>query len=132
EHVTTLAVVQDLRILVEVPPDAVTTILAHDAQVLTFDECLDRSADVADMCARADFANADPHRFLRDVDQPLGRRGDLADREHTARVSVPAVLDDGHVDAHDVALFEPLLVARNAVADYRVHRRANRLRESAI
>jgi hypothetical protein len=40
----------------------------------------------------------------------------FADHEHAAVVAVPAVLDDGDVDVHDVAVAQRPLV-RDAVAD---------------
>src|SRR3546814_16324126 len=45
---------------------------------------------------------------------------------------VPTVYDDGDVDVDDVAVFETLVVAWNAVADDVVHRGADRLGEAAI
>jgi hypothetical protein len=39
---------------------------------------LDRRADIAQPCARADLADALPHRLLRDADQPP-RAGRFAD-----------------------------------------------------
>jgi hypothetical protein len=68
---------------------------------------------------------------VSDVDQPLRCGRHFADREHPARVPVPAVFDDSDVDVDDVALFEAA-IARNAVADDVVDGRADGFRESAV
>ena len=122
------AVVQHLRLLVELPADAVAAELAHDAR----SRGSRRSfwivcADVAEVRAGPHGADAAPHRLVGDVDQPprLDRR--RADVEHAARVAVEAVLDHGDVDVDDVAGLQ-LLVAGDAVADDVVDRRADRRR----
>src|SRR5262245_2972597 len=56
-----IAVVQDLRVLVEDPADAVSAILADDRIALAFDERLDRMPEVAEAGARPDRPDAAPH-----------------------------------------------------------------------
>src|SRR5664279_5319100 len=72
--------------------------------------------------AGAHRADAAPHRLVGHVAQALGLDGGCADIEHAAAVAVEAVVDDGHVDVHDVTRLE-LLVAGDAMADDVVHRR---------
>jgi hypothetical protein len=88
-------------------------------------EALDRGADVAQMSAGCDRANAAPHRFVRHFDQPLGLNGRRADVEHAAGVTVKTILDHGDVDVDDVAALE-LLVPGNAMADHVIDRRTQR------
>src|SRR5687768_1572141 len=101
--------------------NAVSAILSHDGEMFTFDVCLDRGAEVTQTDARPDPADPDPHGFVGDVHEALGRRGDLADGHHAARIAVPAIFYDGDVQIDDVALFQAL-IARNAVTDDVVHR----------
>ena len=79
-------------------------VFAHDREVLRprrsrWIAC----ADVAEVRAGAHLADAAPHRFVRDVDEALRVRRDLADGVHAAGVAVEAVLDDRDVDVDDVA-----------------------------
>ena len=98
------AVVQDLRLLVEAPADAVAAEFAHDAVAVRLGVALDGVADVAQGRARAHLRDALPHAFVGDLAQAPRLDGGLAHEEHAARVAVPAVLDDGDVDVHDVAV----------------------------
>src|SRR5690606_20886141 len=111
-----LAVVQHLGILVEAPPDAVAAIFAHHGKARRFGVFLDGMADVAQGGARPDLLDAQPHAFVGGVDQAARQDGRLAHAEHAAGVTEPAVLDDGDVDVHDVAVLQDL-VAGDAVAD---------------
>jgi hypothetical protein len=122
-----LAVVQDLRLLVEAPSDAVAAELAHHAVAVRLGVLLDREADVAEGRARMHRADALPHALVGDLAQATRLHRGLADVEHAAGVAVPAVLDDGDVDVDDVAIAQHL-VARHAVANLVVHRGADRLR----
>ena len=73
------AVVQDLRLLVELAADAVAAELAHDGEAVAFGEALDVGADVAQVRAGAHGADAAPHRFIGEVGQALGLDRRLAD-----------------------------------------------------
>src|SRR5437879_800060 len=66
-----LAVVQDLRLLMEFPADAVAAELAHHREALSFGVRLDRRADVAQAGAGPYRADAEPHAFEGRVDQAL-------------------------------------------------------------
>ena len=59
------AVVQHLRLLVELAADAVAAELAHDRKAVALGEGLDRVADVAEAHARPDLDDALPHRVVR-------------------------------------------------------------------
>src|SRR5215212_4470484 len=98
------AVVQHLRLFVELPADAMPAELAHDGETLTLGEALDVGADVAEMRAGPNAANAAPHRLVREISQALGLDRRLADQEHAAGVAMKAVLDHRYVDIDDVAV----------------------------
>src|SRR5258705_3404669 len=106
------AVVDDLRLLVELPADPVATELANDREVMPLGEFLDGVADVPKVGPFLHGTDATPHRLVGDLDEAprLDRRS--ADEEHAARVAMPAVPDHRHVDGDDVARTE-LLVAGN-------------------
>ena len=69
--------------------------------------------------------------LIGDLEQALGGAGDLAHRIHAARIAVPAIDDERHVDIEDVALLQRAR-ARDAVADHVVERGADRFGEAAI
>src|ERR1044072_878550 len=111
---------------------APSAIFPHDRQVLRLDETLDGGADVAQMRARAELGDADPQGLVRAVDPGLRAAGDLADRVHAAGVAMPAIFDDRDVDVDDVALFQALVRARNAVTDDVIDGSADRLGKAAV
>src|ERR1022692_5182132 len=125
------AVVQDLRLFVELPPDAVTAEFPDDGKAVAFGMALYGRADVAQRRAGLDLAYAAPHRIEGHFAQTLGldRRG--SDVEHATAVAVKAFLDHGHVDIDDIAGLE-CLVAGNAVTDNVIHRNANRRRKRPV
>ncbi len=125
------AVVQDLRLLVEAPADAVAAELAHDREAVLLGVALDGVADVAEVASRPDPRDAGPHALVGHLAQPACRQRRLADVEHAAGVAVIAVLDHRDVDVHDVAVLQRPL-ARHAVADLVVDRSADRLRKRAV
>ncbi len=123
--------VDDVRLVVEQPAEAMAAEVAHDAHVLGFDKGLDRGPDVARGRAGPDHRDAAHHGVVGDIDQALGAARDRADPEHPARVPVPAVEDQRHVDIDDVAFLQRLL-ARNAMADHVIDRGAGRLAVAAV
>src|SRR5688572_10660135 len=124
-------VVQDLRLLVELAADAVAAEFAHHRIAVLLGVRLDGGAQVAQPRARAHLADAEPHAFVRHLDQAARLYARLADIEHAARVAVKAVLDHGDVDVEDVAGLENP-VAGDAMADLVVDRGADRLREGLV
>jgi hypothetical protein len=126
-----LAVVQDLRLLVELAADAVTAELAHDAVAVLLGVRLDRVPDVSQVRPRPHLAYAFPQALVRHLAQAARLDGWIADVEHAAGVAVEAVLDHGDIDVDDVARAE-LLVAGDAVTHHVVHGSADRLRERLI
>src|SRR4029079_568451 len=123
--------VHDVRLVMKEAPKAVAAEVAHHAHMLGFNEGLDRGADIAGGYARTDRGDAAHHRFVGDIDQPLGAARDPADRVHATRIPVPAVEDQGYVDIDDVTFLEWLFVG-DAVADDVVDRGADRLAIAAI
>ncbi len=123
--------VNDVRLVVEEPADAVAAKIAHDAHVVRLDHRLDGGADVADHSAGADRGDAGHHRLIGDLDETFGAARHLAHEIHAARIAVPAVEHKRHVDVDDVALAQRLVVG-NAVADHVVDRGADRLAVAAI
>ena len=88
-------------------------------------------ADVTRGCARPNDRDATHHGFVGDLDQAFGAARDRPYGVHAARIAVPAVEDQGHVDIDDVAVLERLL-ARDAVADHVIDRGAGRFSVAAI
>ena len=126
-----LPVVEDLRLLVEHPPDTVAAELAHDGAVVALGMVLDRVPDVAEPGARPHPLDPAPHALAADPGDPLADERRLADEEHAAGIAVVAILDHRDVDVDDVAVLQPP-IARDAVADHVVDRRADGLRKAAV
>src|SRR5580658_261503 len=70
----------DVRLVVEQPAQAVAAEIAHYAHVLGFDIGLDGMADIAGGAAGPDRGDAAHHALVGDFDQPLGAPGNFADR----------------------------------------------------
>jgi len=120
-----LAIVQDLRLFVKAPADAVAAELSDNGVAGRFGEFLYGSANIAQPLAWCDLRNARPHGLVGEFAEPFGSDGGLTNKKHTAGVPVKAVLNHGDVDVHDVrGLQDP--VARNAVADLVINRGADR------
>ena len=119
------AVMQHLRLFMEYLADAVAAEFADHAVACLLRMLLDHEADVAEVGAGPDLRNAQPHAFVGDVAEALGENRRLARIKHAAGVAVIAVLDDGDVDIHRVAVLEHL-VAGYAVADLLIDRGADR------
>src|SRR5690348_11484801 len=123
---------QDRRRVVKDATDAVTAEIAHHREAEGFGVGLDGMADVAQRRARLDDGYSAHHRLVGDVDQLRRLDADfVADQEHAAGVAVPAVDDRRYVDIDDVAFLKHA-IARNAVADDVVDRRADRARKLTI
>src|SRR5262249_17749077 len=112
-----LAVVQDVRRIVEDAPEAGAAEFAPDGAALGLGETLDREAEIAQRRAGLYCRDAAHQTLIRHVHEPLGFARDRTDRVHAARIAVPAIDDGGYVDIHDVTFAERLL-ARDAVADH--------------
>ena len=125
------AVVQHLRLLVELFADAVATEFAHYAIALLLREGLNGVADVAKISARLDPGDAVPHGFERDVGKTPRLYRRFTGEIHAAGVAMIAVLDDRDVDVDDVTRLQHL-VARHAVAHLMVDRRANGFRVGRV
>src|SRR3989338_5947211 len=119
------AVMQHLRLFMELPANAVSAKVAHYAVTQWLDEALDGMANVAQISARLDYADAAPHRLPGDLAQASGQNRRPSSVKHPAAVAVITILDDGDVDVHDVAVPERFIVG-HAVADLMVDRGANR------
>ena len=63
--------------------------------------------------------------------QGVGLHAGLADEKHAAGIAVKAVLDDGDIDIDGVAVLQ-LAVARDAVTDHVIDRRADRFRKATV
>ena len=68
---------------------------------------------------------------IGDLEQALGGAGHFPHRIHAARIAVPAIDDERHVDIEDVAVFERA-GARDAVTHHVIERGADRLGEAPI
>ncbi len=126
-----VAVVQDLRLFVELGTDAVAAVVAHHGETGLFDDGLDHGADLGDAHARTHLLDGGVEAILGNLAQLAAQGRGLAHDEHGGGVAVVAILDDGDVQVDDVP-FPQLLVVGNAVADHVVDRGADGLGEAVV
>src|SRR5262245_24877071 len=79
------AVMEDLRLLVKSPPDAMAAEFTHHAVSILLGVRLDRVSDVAEVHARARCFYSTPHALIGDVAQPARLDRGFARVEHAAR-----------------------------------------------
>ena len=125
------AVMEDVGFVVKQAAKAMTAKIAHDGTAFGFGIFLNRGADVARRRARPHGRHAAHQRFIGHFDEALRPAGDIADEIHPARIAVPAVEDQGHVDVDDVAVLERFAVG-HAVANDMIERGADRFAIAAI
>ena len=123
---TGLAVMQDMRVFVEVLANTMPTKFSDDRISIAFRKSLDCVADVAQSRPMPDLLNAEVHGFLGDFDESFGMGADLADAKHLAGVAMITVLDDGNINVDNIPGLK-FFVAGNAVANRMVDRGADRL-----
>src|SRR3989338_4566676 len=119
------AVMQHLRLFMELPANAVSAKVAHYAVAQRLDKALDGMANVAQIGARPDRADAAPQRQPGGLAQASGQNRRRTGVEHPAAVAVIAILDHGDIDVHDIAILERLVIG-HTVADLMIDRGANR------
>ena len=126
-----LAIMQDVRAVVEHLPQPVAAEITHDGTALALGIGLDRFADVPGGMARFDRCNTAGEGFMSDLYQPFGLARNITHSKHPAGIAVPAVKDQRYVDIDDFALFQRL-GSWNAVADHVIDRHARRLGIAAV
>ena len=122
---------QDVRRVVEQPPQPVAAEVPHHGTALPLGITLDGVTDVAGRRAGLDGRNAAHHGLMGHVYQSLRLSRNGAHRIHPRGIAMPAVQDHRHVDVDDVAFLQ-LLRPRNAVADHMVDRRADGFRKAPV
>src|SRR5690606_1241826 len=104
--------------------DAMATVVAHHAGAVGVGMILDDLADIAQPGAGTHHRNTLVEAFLGNPGQAFDPLRHVAHMEHLAGVAVVAVLDDGDVDVHRIAVLQRLVV-RNAVAGHMIERGAD-------
>src|SRR5689334_4584114 len=100
----------DVGLVVEQAAKPVAAEVTHHAHVLAFNESLDGRANVSGGRAGAHRRDAAHHGFIRDFNESLCPARDVADRVHPARIAMPAVKDERHVNVDDIAFLQRLFV----------------------
>src|SRR6185312_8767097 len=85
-----LAVMQNVRPVVERATEAMATEVTHYAAALAFGVDLDRRTDIPGGCAGLDGSDASHQSVIGDFEQAFGRTRDLAHTIHAARIAMPA------------------------------------------
>src|SRR5690606_32532654 len=110
---------QYLRILVKFAPYTVAAVLTYNRKSGPFGMLLYGVADITQRIAGLYLLDTQPHAFVGGFGQAAAQDGGFPDIEHAAGVTEPAVLDDGDIDIHDVAVLQDL-VSGDAVADHMI------------
>ncbi len=108
----------------EILTDSVSAVLAHHAKAGVLDGLLHSLGHHGQRQPRLDGGKASLHAGAGDVDQALALGRDLADAEHTARITKVTVQDRGAVHVDDVALVQHVRIAGDTVTDHIVDRGA--------
>jgi hypothetical protein len=127
-----LAEVGDLRLLVELPADAVADEVSDHRVAERLDVGLDRVTDVAEARARSHCGDPVPVRLERRMHQPHCSAAGATDRNRGRGVAMEAVEHQRRVDADDVTLAQHALAAGDAVADHLVDGGADALGEATV
>ena len=126
-----LAVMQNVRGIVEHLANPVAAKVPHHGIAFGFSERLDRVADVAGGGAGADLGDSPHHRLIGYIAQPFCLTIGRARCVHAAAVPVPAVHRRRHVYVQHVPVFQDF-VTGDAMANDMVDRGADRTRIAAI
>src|ERR1700731_2888853 len=129
--VAAAAVMENVGFIVKEAAKAMAAKVAHDGTAFGLGIFLDRRADIAGRCARPDGRHAAHQRLIGYLHEALRPTGDVANKIHPARIAVPAIEDQGHVDVDDVAVPEWFAVG-HSVANDMVDRGADRFAITAI
>ncbi len=97
-------VMQNLRLFVEHLANAMAAKFTDYAVAGLFCMLLDHETNIAQVCTRFDFRNAEPHAFERDFSQSLGKDGRFADKKHAAGIAMITIFDDGNIQIDSVAV----------------------------
>ena len=111
---------------------AVSAVFAHDRIALRFGVFVHSGSHIAQKPPRLNGGKARFHGLLGFFDQAAALGRDFANAEHARRIAVIAIKNGGAVDVDDVALFQHVLFAGDAVANDVVDGRADAFRETAV
>ena len=111
---------------------AVSAVFAHDRIALRFGVFVYGGAHVAQQPPGLNGGKARFHGLLGFFNQTAAFGRDFANAEHARRIAVIAVKNGGAVNIDDIALFQHILFAGNAVANNVVDGRAHAFRETAV
>ena len=100
------AVVQNLRVFMEHPADAVTAVFAHHGEAVAFGMLLNHVPNITKLRAGLDQFNAFVHTFKTDCAQPLRPNRGFANIEHATGVAMKLILDHGNVNIDNIPVFQ--------------------------
>ena len=122
---------QNLRVFVETPADPVSAVLSDHRETFGFRIVLNNRPDISEMRPRLDHGDTQLKTFFGRFYESLRQYGRLADRIHSACVTMKSIFNDSDIDINDVTIFQAL-VSRDAVADDMINAGADRLWKAPI
>ena len=78
--------------------NAVTAKLTHNRKTLLLGIFLNGISNIPQGVAGLDLSNAQPHTFIRDFGQTLGKNRCFAHRVHAACITEPTVFNNRHIN----------------------------------
>ncbi|VXA81772.1 conserved hypothetical protein [Aeromonas veronii] len=126
-----VAVVEDLRLFVELGTDAVAAVVTHHGETGLLDDWLNNSANLGNAGTRTHLLDSGVEALLRNLAELAAQRGGFTHDEHGRGIAVVTILDNGDIQVDDVAIAQ-LLVVRDAVTDHIVHRGADGFGEAVV
>ena len=116
---------QHLRIFMEALANPVAAVFTDHGTTPRFGKALDGVTDIAKPDTGPDHFNTGHHRSVSNVADTITLDRRLANRKHLAGITVPAILDDGDIDVHDIPVFQAFLI-RYPMTDNMVDRGTDR------
>jgi hypothetical protein len=121
-----------MRLRVHVPSNTVSANFGYNANTFFARQLLNRCANIAKVRAISNYGNAGVSAAACNVDDTRGLRAYIADEKHRTRIAVVAVYVRGDVEINDVARFQGLPGAWNAVTHHLVSTRADSSGKSPV
>ena len=99
---------------------AVSTKVTNHRHTLRLYVTLDRVANIPKGVTGLCCLNPQHQRIMGYLDQAFGLAGQFACHIHPARITIPTIYNDRHIDVQDITVFQ-LFITGDAVANHMVH-----------
>ena len=123
---------RDKRVLVKLETNAMAAVFRHDREARIGADFVDSCAHIAQMCPGLDSCEARIDGGLRHIDETPPLLVHVPDAEHARRIREVSLADCRHIDVHDIAACQHVMLTRDTMADDLVDGRADAFREALV